>query len=126
MVPVILNCQECSFSFPERINYGAKTNPLFIVIHLLSSKGTPRGYCGILRKTPFSKSLKSSAPLFKHPDPFKPFVVEVEASNMGVGAVLVVLLLDCIQLPFTLTNSSLAQHNYAIMEILAMKSALEE
>ncbi|KAL0186270.1 hypothetical protein M9458_017940, partial [Cirrhinus mrigala] len=73
----------------------------------------------------------SSAPILHHPDPEKPFVVEVDASSTGVGAVLSQRqgeppkLFPCAYYSHKLTP---AECNYDVgnRELLAIKLALEE
>ncbi len=73
----------------------------------------------------------TSAPLLVHPDPQKPFIVEVDASTSGVGAVLSQQqgnpprLHPC---AFFSRKLSSAEQNYDIgnRELLAIKLALEE
>ncbi|KAL0188171.1 hypothetical protein M9458_015270, partial [Cirrhinus mrigala] len=73
----------------------------------------------------------SSAPILHHPDPEKPFVVEVDASSTGVGAVLSQRqgeppkLFPCAYFSHKLTP---AECNYDVgnCELLAIKLALEE
>ncbi|XP_029111424.1 uncharacterized mitochondrial protein AtMg00860-like isoform X3 [Scleropages formosus] len=73
----------------------------------------------------------TSAPILRHPDPDLPFVVEVDASETGVGAVLS----QCHGNPpklypcaFFSKKMSPAERNYDIgnRELLTMKTALEE
>ncbi|KAL0173013.1 hypothetical protein M9458_033324, partial [Cirrhinus mrigala] len=79
-------------------------------------------------------SLKTSfttAPILKHPDPQLPFVVEVDASDCGIGAVLSQLhgspgkLHPC---AFFSRKLTAAERNYDVgnKELLSMKAALEE
>uniref|UniRef100_A0AAR2J3M5 Gypsy retrotransposon integrase-like protein 1 n=1 Tax=Pygocentrus nattereri TaxID=42514 RepID=A0AAR2J3M5_PYGNA len=73
----------------------------------------------------------STAPILKHPDPEKPFVVEVDASNTGVGAVLSQrsgIPLKLHPVAFFSRKLSPAERNYGIgdRELLAVKLALEE
>ncbi|KAG1925616.1 retrotransposable element [Pimephales promelas] len=92
----------------------------------------------ILKLTPeaeeaftFLKSAFTTAPLLHHPDPERPFVVEVDASTTGVGGVLSQYS-DCSSKPspcaFFLKKFSPAEANYDIgnRELLAVKLALEE
>ncbi|KAI4898691.1 hypothetical protein NFI96_020791 [Prochilodus magdalenae] len=77
------------------------------------------------------KSRFTSAPLLKHPNPSEPFVVEVDASNLGVGAVLSQRHGSPKKLyPIVFFSHKLspAERNYGIgdRELLAMKLALEE
>ncbi|KAI2661080.1 Transposon Tf2-6 polyprotein [Labeo rohita] len=73
----------------------------------------------------------SSAPILHHPDPEKPFVVEVDASSTGIGAVLSQRqgeppkLFPCAYFSHKLT---LAECNYDVgnRKLLAIKLALEE
>ncbi|KAI2647808.1 Transposon Tf2-9 polyprotein [Labeo rohita] len=73
----------------------------------------------------------SSAPILHHPDPEKPFVVEVDASSTGIGAVLSQRqgeppkLFPCAYFSHKLTP---AECNYDVgnRELLAIKLALEE
>ncbi|KAL0186579.1 hypothetical protein M9458_018249, partial [Cirrhinus mrigala] len=73
----------------------------------------------------------SSAPILHHPDPERPFVVEVDASSTGVGAVLSQRqgeppkLFPCAYYSHKLTP---AECNYDVgnRELLAIKLALEE
>ncbi|KAL0161008.1 hypothetical protein M9458_044733, partial [Cirrhinus mrigala] len=73
----------------------------------------------------------SSAPILHHPDPERPFVVEVDASSTGVGAVLSQRqgeppkLFPCTYYSHKLTP---AECNYDVgnRELLAIKLALEE
>ncbi|KAL0183843.1 hypothetical protein M9458_019539, partial [Cirrhinus mrigala] len=73
----------------------------------------------------------SSAPILHHPDPEKPFVVDVDASSTGVGAVLSQRqgeppkLFPCAYYSHKLTP---AECNYDVgnRELLAIKLALEE
>ena len=77
------------------------------------------------------KSLFTSAPILQIPDPECQFVVEVGASDMGVGAVLsqcsatVQMLHPCALFSLRLSP---AERNYDIgnRELLAVKMALEE
>ncbi|KAI2662335.1 Transposon Tf2-6 polyprotein [Labeo rohita] len=77
------------------------------------------------------KTIFSTAPLLHHPDPELPFTVEVDASTIGVGAVLSQavgessLLHPC---AFFSHKLSLAEQNYDVgnQELLAIKLALEE
>uniref|UniRef100_A0A3B1JYM9 Gypsy retrotransposon integrase-like protein 1 n=1 Tax=Astyanax mexicanus TaxID=7994 RepID=A0A3B1JYM9_ASTMX len=72
-----------------------------------------------------------SAPILKHPNPDLPFVVEVDASNTGVGAVLSQRSGSPPKLhpvAFFSKKMSPAERNYGIgdRELLAVKLALEE
>ncbi|KAL0190891.1 hypothetical protein M9458_013589, partial [Cirrhinus mrigala] len=77
------------------------------------------------------KKIFSTAPLLHHPDPKKPFNVEVDASTTGVGAVLSQavgespLLHPC---AYYSRKLSPAEQNYDVgnRELLAIKLALEE
>ncbi|KAI4899208.1 hypothetical protein NFI96_032636 [Prochilodus magdalenae] len=73
----------------------------------------------------------TSAPILGHPDPSKPFVVEVDASNVGVGAVLSHRNGEPPKLrpvAFFSHKLSSAERNYGIGDkaLLAMKLAFEE
>lgn len=73
----------------------------------------------------------TSAPILRHPDPGHPFIVEVDASNTGVGAILSqrhgspAKLYPC---AFFSRKLTAAERNYDVgnRELLAMKLALEE
>ncbi|KAL0150648.1 hypothetical protein M9458_054065, partial [Cirrhinus mrigala] len=73
----------------------------------------------------------TSAPILRHPDPEREFVVEVDASNCGVGAILSQRhgsppkLFPCAYFSRKLTP---AERNYDVgdLELLALKAALEE
>ena len=72
-----------------------------------------------------------TAPILRHPDPGQPFVVEVDASDIGVGAILSQRSVEderlhpCAFFSRRLTSS---ERNYAVgdRELLAVKLALEE
>ncbi|KAI4887888.1 hypothetical protein NFI96_000720 [Prochilodus magdalenae] len=110
-------------------NYSAAAAPLTSLL-----KGNAKG----LKWTPQAESafadLKQrfiTAPLLKHPDPSKPFVVEVDASNVGVGAVLSQHSGEPPKLkPVAYFSHKLspAERNYGIgdKELLAVKLAFEE
>ncbi|KAI4880514.1 hypothetical protein NFI96_007308 [Prochilodus magdalenae] len=73
----------------------------------------------------------TTAPLLQHPDPTKPFVVEVDASNVGVGAVLSQRSGEPPKLrPVAYFSHKLspAERNYGIgdKELLAIKLAFDE
>ncbi len=73
----------------------------------------------------------TTAPILKHPDPNLPFVIEVDASDCGIGAVLSqrhgqpVKLYPCAFFSRKLTS---AERNYDVgnKELLSMKAAIEE
>ncbi len=73
----------------------------------------------------------TSAPILKHPEPCLPFVVEVDASNCGIGAVLSQRhgqpgkLHPC---AFFSRKLTAAERNYDVgnKELLSMKAAIEE
>ncbi|KAL0154280.1 hypothetical protein M9458_050393 [Cirrhinus mrigala] len=110
-------------------NYSLITTPL---TNLLSGK--PRTLLWTPEAAEAFHSLKSAftqAPLLTHPDPDLPFVVEVDASTTGVGAVLSQyhgtpkVLHPCGYFSWKLSP---AERNYDIgnRELLAIKLALEE
>ncbi|KAI4874420.1 hypothetical protein NFI96_032055 [Prochilodus magdalenae] len=73
----------------------------------------------------------TSAPILRHPDPSQPFVVEVDASETGLGAVLSQMLGKPSRLhPCAFYSRKLtpAERNYDLgnRELLAVKAALEE
>ncbi|KAI2646341.1 Transposon Tf2-9 polyprotein [Labeo rohita] len=73
----------------------------------------------------------TTAPILHHPDPDKPFVVEVDASSTGVGAVLSQRQGDPSKLfpcAYYSHKLSLAERNYDVgnRKLLAIKLALEE
>ncbi len=72
----------------------------------------------------------TSAPILSVPDPERPFVVEVDASDVGVGAILSQRGEDCRMHPcaFMSRRLSEAERNYHVgdRELLAVKLALEE
>ncbi len=77
------------------------------------------------------KTAFSTAPILRHPDPHVPFVVEVDASTTGAGAVLSQLFGESPRLqPCAYYSNKLtpAEQNYDIgnRELLAIKLALEE
>ena len=71
-----------------------------------------------------------STPILQHPDPTRPFIVEVDASNVGVGAVLSQRSSDGKVHPCAFFSRKLspAEENYDVgnRELLAVKLALEE
>ncbi|KAK3550602.1 hypothetical protein QTP70_000679 [Hemibagrus guttatus] len=77
------------------------------------------------------KNSFTTAPILKHPDPNLPFVVEVDASDRGIGAVLSQChgqpgkLFPCAYFSRKLTD---AERNYDVgnKELLGMKAATEE
>ncbi|KAI2651181.1 Transposon Tf2-9 polyprotein [Labeo rohita] len=77
------------------------------------------------------KEAFTSAPILRHPNPDLPFIVEVDAANLGVGAVLSQatgkppVIHPCAYFSKKLTT---AEQNYSIgdRELLAVKLALEE
>ncbi len=110
-------------------NYSTLTNPL---TNLLRNK--PRSLSwSIAAKEAFQK-LKTSftqAPILVHPDPERPFIVEVDASTTGVGAILSQQQGNPSRLhlcAFFSRKLSPAERNYDIgnRELLAIKLALEE
>ncbi len=77
------------------------------------------------------KTRFTSAPILHHPDPSIPFVVEVDASNTGIGAVLFQRQGDPAKMfpcAFFSRKLSSAERNYDVgnRELLAMKAAIEE
>ncbi|KAL0177254.1 hypothetical protein M9458_026148, partial [Cirrhinus mrigala] len=77
------------------------------------------------------KSRFTTAPILHHPDPSLPFVVEVDASSTGIGAILSqrngspARMFPCAYYSRKLSS---AERNYDVgnRELLAMKSAVEE
>ncbi len=110
-------------------NYSVITRPL---TSLLRNK--PKSLSWTPTATEAFEKLKEAfthAPILVHPDPKEPFVIEVDASTTGVGAVLSqqqgtpAKLHPC---AFFSRKLSLAERNYDIgkRELLAIKLALEE
>ncbi len=110
-------------------NYSTLTNPL---TNLLRNKPKSLSWC-IAAKEAFEK-LKTSftqAPILVHPDPEIPFIVEVDASTTGMGAILSQQQGNPSRLhpcAFFSRKLSPAERNYDIgnRELLAIKLALEE
>ncbi|KAL0183501.1 hypothetical protein M9458_019197 [Cirrhinus mrigala] len=110
-------------------NYSSITAPLTSLL-----KGKPRTITWNPATHEAFQQLKkifSTAPLLRHPDPQRPFTVEVDASTTGVGAVLSQavgessLLHPC---AYYSRKLSPAEQNYDVgnRELLAIKLALEE
>lgn len=77
------------------------------------------------------KAAFTSAPILKHPDPERPFIVEVDASDTGVGAILSQHFGQRPKMyPVAFYSKKLtpAEQNYDVgdRELLAIKLALEE
>ena len=78
-----------------------------------------------------ARSAPAPAPILVHPDPERQFIVEVDASNTGVGAVLTQRLAGDTQVhpyAFYWHRLSPAKRNYDIgnKELLAVKLAIKE
>ncbi|KAK3572131.1 hypothetical protein QTP86_022209 [Hemibagrus guttatus] len=110
-------------------NYSITAVPLTSLL-----KGKPSRLKWTENATQAFTNLKNSfttAPILKHPDPNLPFVVEVDASNSGIGAVLSQChgqpgkLFPCAYFSRKLTD---AECNYDVgnKELLAMKVAIKE
>ncbi|KAK3506178.1 hypothetical protein QTP70_012512 [Hemibagrus guttatus] len=110
-------------------NYSSISNPL---TSLLSNK--PKSLSSTTSAEEAFNTLKeafTTAPLLVHPDPDKPFIVEVDASTTGLGAVLSQQQGNLSRLhPCAFFSRKLnpAEVNYDIgnRELLAVKLALEE
>ncbi|KAI4885455.1 hypothetical protein NFI96_014403 [Prochilodus magdalenae] len=110
-------------------NYSAVAAPLTSLL-----KGNAKSLKWTLQAESAFADLKqrfTTAPLLKHPDPSKPFVVEVDASNVGVGAVLSQRSGEPPKLkPVAYYSHKLSpsERNYGIgdKELLAVKLAFEE
>ncbi len=110
-------------------NYSMIASPLTSLL-----KGKPSKLKWMNEATSAFTKLKSSftsAAILKHPDPNLPFVVEVDASDCGIGAVLsqrhgqLAKLYPCAYFSRKLTS---AERNYDVgnKELLSMKAAIEE
>ncbi|XP_030634258.1 receptor-type tyrosine-protein phosphatase gamma [Chanos chanos] len=110
-------------------NFSSEAAPLTAMIR----KATKTLHWNDSTRTTFQhlKELFTTAPVLKQPDPALPFVVEVDASEVGVGAVLSQRhgtpskLYPCAFYSYKLSS---AERNYDIgnRELLAIKLALEE
>ncbi|KAL0152509.1 hypothetical protein M9458_052232 [Cirrhinus mrigala] len=110
-------------------NYSTIASPLTSLL-----KNKPKKLCWTEEASHAFNTLKTSftsAPVLKHPDPDLPFVVEVDASDCGIGAVLSQRhgqpgkLHPCAFYSRKLTS---AERNYDVgnKELLSMKAAIEE
>ncbi|KAK3556472.1 hypothetical protein QTP70_008336 [Hemibagrus guttatus] len=110
-------------------NYSVTAAPLTSLL-----KGKPSRLKWTEDATRAFTNLKDSfttAPILKHPDPNLPFVVEVDASDSGIGAILSQRhgqpgkLFPCANFSRKLTD---AERNFDVgnKELLAMKAAIEE
>ncbi len=78
------------------------------------------------------KSSFTSAPILKHPDPNLPFVLEVDASDCGIGGVLSqrhgqpAKLYPCAFFSRKLTSAAERNYDVGNKELLSMKAAIEE
>ncbi|KAL0148225.1 hypothetical protein M9458_056457 [Cirrhinus mrigala] len=110
-------------------NYSTIDSPLTSLL-----KNKPKKLCWTEEASHAFNTLKTSftsAPVLKHPDPDLPFVVEVDASDCGIGAVLSQhhgqpgKLHPCAFYSRKLTS---AERNYDVgnKELLSMKAAIEE
>ncbi len=110
-------------------NYSTITSPL---TSLLRNK--PKSLSWTPAANEAFENLKDTfthAPILVHPDPQKPFIVEVDASTTGIGAILSQQQGTPVQLhpcAFFSRKLSPAERNYGIgnRELLAIKLALEE
>ncbi len=110
-------------------NYSTLTNPL---TNLLRNK--PKSLSWSIAANEAFEKLKTSftqAPILVHPDPERPFIVKVDASTTGVGAILSQQQGNPSRLhpcAFFSRKLSPAERNYDIgnRELLAIKLALEE
>ncbi|KAL0177092.1 hypothetical protein M9458_025986, partial [Cirrhinus mrigala] len=110
-------------------NYSTVASPL---TSLLKGKPTKLRWTEEANRAFVSLKEKfTSAPILKHPDPSLPFIVEVDASNCGIGAVLSQRhgqpgkLHPCALFSRKLTS---AEQNYDVgnKELLSMKAAIKE
>ncbi|KAL0152968.1 hypothetical protein M9458_051721 [Cirrhinus mrigala] len=110
-------------------NYSTIASPLTSLL-----KNKPKKLCWTEEASHAFNTLKTSftsAPVLKHPDPDLPFVVEVDASDCGIGAVLSQRhgqpgkLHPC---AFYSRKFTSAERNYDVgnKELLSMKAAIEE
>ncbi|XP_053499602.1 uncharacterized protein LOC128619445 [Ictalurus furcatus] len=110
-------------------NFSAIANPLTSLL-----KGKPKRLSwNSSAQSAFDKLKKAftTAPIIKHPDPSRPFIVEVDASETGVGAILSQRFGEKPKLhlvAFFSRKLSPAERNYDVgnRELLAIKLALEE
>lgn len=110
-------------------NFSSVANPLTSLV----KKGTRRLQWSEFADQAF-KQLKqrfTSAPILHHPNPELPFVVEVDASSTGLGAILSQRLGTPLKLypcAFFSRKLNAAEKNYDVgdRELLAMKAAFEE
>ncbi len=98
----------------------------------MTKKGTNRLHWSLTAQEAFQRlKQRFTAPILHHPDPNVPFIVEVDASNIRIGAVLSqrqgspAKMFPC---AFYSRKLSSAERNYDVgdKELLAMKAALEE
>ncbi len=99
----------------------------------MTKKGSPRLHWTTTAHEAFDQLKRqfTTAPILHHPDPNTPFVVEVDASNIGIGAILSQRQGDPAKLyPCAYHSRKLTptERNYDVgdRELLAIKSALEE
>ncbi len=126
-IPTTIKELQCFLGFSNLYrrftrNYSSIASPL---TNLLQNK--PKSLSWTPSATEAFHRLKdafSSTPLLVHPDPDKPFIVEVDASTTGVGAVLS----QQQGTPARLHPCALYDRNYDIgnRELLAIKLVLEE
>ncbi|KAK3561496.1 hypothetical protein QTP86_005997 [Hemibagrus guttatus] len=106
------------------------------IAHPLTSllRGKPRKLCWTEQAQAAFSQLKQSlttAPILSHPDPNIPFIVEVDASNYGIGAILSQRQGNpgkahpCALFSLKLTPAE-ANYDVANQELLSIKKALEE
>lgn len=106
----------CSYYRKFILNFSLLAKPLFDIVHQWEWGQAQSDAFKLLRFK------LSNPPLLKHPRPLDPFIVETDASRIGLGAVLLQANQEGVEQPVEYASRLLRKHerNYAVRELEAL------